>query len=258
MKTKTGTFVFISPHLDDVIFSCGEFISKLSKEKKDILVITVFSGKPIRKVSNLAKNFHNLWGLNSKAVEIRKIEDENAMKLFGIKYYYIDEMECIYRFDNNSNYIYFNVEDITSNKYKIENNTIERIKNRLYERLNTLDIGNIFVPLGIGRHVDHIIVRKCVEEIFKNNSSIYYYEDIPYVHLNNDLKWKPELINGLDSKIFEIAEDDWILKLNGIKCYESQISISWGNIENAKNTLSEFSMKYLKDNRSIRFWINRL
>lgn len=35
--------IFVSPHLDDAILSCGGLIAKLTKEKKRILIVTVFT-----------------------------------------------------------------------------------------------------------------------------------------------------------------------------------------------------------------------
>ncbi|VPT50118.1 N-acetylglucosaminylphosphatidylinositol deacetylase superfamily [Streptococcus pneumoniae] len=40
-------YIFLSPHLDDAIFSCGDYISKLTSEGEIVLVITIFSGYPL-------------------------------------------------------------------------------------------------------------------------------------------------------------------------------------------------------------------
>lgn len=46
MSTKPYNHVYLSPHLDDVIFSCGSAISKQHRIGDSILVITIFAGTP--------------------------------------------------------------------------------------------------------------------------------------------------------------------------------------------------------------------
>ncbi|SUO62319.1 N-acetylglucosaminylphosphatidylinositol deacetylase superfamily [Streptococcus pneumoniae] len=51
-------YIFLSPHLDDAIFSCGDYISKLTSEGEIVLVITIFSGYPLsQQLQPSAKHF---------------------------------------------------------------------------------------------------------------------------------------------------------------------------------------------------------
>ena len=50
-------YIFLSPHLDDAIFSCSDYISKLTSEGEIVLVITIFSGYPLSQQLQLLSNF---------------------------------------------------------------------------------------------------------------------------------------------------------------------------------------------------------
>ncbi|MHA1217998.1 MAG: hypothetical protein ACTSO5_04845 [Candidatus Heimdallarchaeaceae archaeon] len=48
--------IFLSPHLDDAVASCGGTIAKLVYEREDVLVLTVYTRKPDLK--SIPKKFH--------------------------------------------------------------------------------------------------------------------------------------------------------------------------------------------------------
>ena len=248
--------IFISPHLDDAVVSCGEYIKKLKNHKEDILVITVFTGAPSAELlSAVAKQFHGAWGLGDDAVLARKKEDEAAMKLLNVDYIYLDEHECLYRIDRQGKSKYNQISEIHTNDFSKDMDTIERLNSRLVEIFDKLEVGKVFVPLGIGRHIDHIVSRKCIEDIAENRPlEIFYYEEIPYVCTGQDAGWKVDLTKGLVCSIVNITDEEWLHKVEGINCYKSQLGIMWGCEEKQMNQLNEASQKYSKDCRSIRFW----
>lgn len=68
-------YIFLSPHLDDAIFSCGDYISKLTSEGEIVLVITIFSGYPLsQQLQPSAKQFHKLCNLGKYPIEERKLD----------------------------------------------------------------------------------------------------------------------------------------------------------------------------------------
>jgi LmbE family N-acetylglucosaminyl deacetylase len=98
-----------------------------------------------------------------------------------------------------------------TNKVDINDPEIDKLK----EKLSKLNKNNVlvFVPYGIGNHVDHIITRKVCEEIFDN---VILYSDFPYnVRLNN----YGDTASGLQR--FEL-NPDFKKKDRLIKLYKSQ------------------------------------
>ena len=53
-------YVFVSPHLDDVVLSCSGAICALREQGERVLVTTLFAGDPQPPFSPLAQSFHQI------------------------------------------------------------------------------------------------------------------------------------------------------------------------------------------------------
>src|SRR3989338_4429253 len=69
-------FLVISPHPDDVDFSCAGTIAKLAKEGNTVEELIVSDG---------SKGSHKVGFGGKKLVELRKKEQRNAGKVLGVK-----------------------------------------------------------------------------------------------------------------------------------------------------------------------------
>jgi LmbE family N-acetylglucosaminyl deacetylase len=246
--------VFVSPHFDDVALSCGELICKFKAQGKEILVVTVFSGsvKP-ELLSTTAKFFHKICGLGNNAMEIRKAEDLAAMKMLKVAYLHVDELECLYRMNDSHTPRYNDLKEIFGARLENEMDTWQHLKKQLREKLAEINFRTIFIPLSLGRHIDHILTRSCLEEIYSDRD-IYYYEDTPYVCTLKDMDEINQATGGLIPTIIEITDDEWLGKVNAINCYTSQSGILWGSETEKMNQLESISKKYDNRGRSIRIW----
>lgn len=249
-------YLFLSPHLDDAVLSCGEYINSLVSCENDVKVITIFSGVPVFNCeSKLAKEFHAKWGLKEDVVIQRRNEDKNAMKILGVNFDYLDELDSIYRVDIEGNFKFLTETQIFLGNLSKDKDTLERVQEKLEKNILEYKPDYIFSPLGIGRHVDHVMVRTAVENISESvKADFFYYEDIPYVCQGVDSTWEEELTKNLIKEIIEVEKKDFDYKLDATKCYESQLDMLWGNTENMDKQLGLISMKYMPQKRSLRFW----
>jgi len=194
--------VFISPHLDDAVLSAGDFLLKLKKENKKVLIVTVFTkfGKePISKDSKKYLKYSDFLSLE-KFSQARKFEDFQAMKKLEVKFIHLDFVDGGFR-KNNGKVIYPNHDKSCLFSGKISNvdeNLITKLRKRLSQIIKSDDV--LYGPKGIGKHVDHLIVRKVLAS-FENKQ--FLWMDQPYV---KGIKKKP-------SKE----------KLEVIDCYKSQV-----------------------------------
>jgi len=174
------TIVLIQPHPDDLAYSIGGCIIK-KMFGKDPLAITIFnrSKSTKKEVDDIST--------------IRQKEDKEYFRKIGIRYISLD-------FPDSS---------IRPFEYTID--TLDRIKTELY-KINP-QCSDIFAPLAIGHHIDHLLVREAVKD-FK---SVTYYEDVPYV-----FRYSPQLQKSMTGYTFDIS-DVLIQKIKNIEIYESQI-----------------------------------
>lgn len=209
---------FVSPHPDDIAFSCYAALrNPLTRHSKSV-VVTVFD--------NSRFSFDDSLKDAQRITQIRKEED----KLFTEA--------------NNCDLVSLDLPD-SSLRYQQEKaeyavdpdddgicHVVERKLRHVLGEAMQYSIP-IYVPLGNSQHVDHIIVRNAVQRIVAKISTpdcrlpgIFYYEDLPYAG-----KWS-------ESRLFRYARETlgancahlsidlnriWIDKINSCKTYMSQI-----------------------------------
>jgi LmbE family N-acetylglucosaminyl deacetylase len=238
-------WIYLSPHLDDAIISCGGLIYKQIQAETDVEIWNLMSGIPpsIAPLSELARTFQAGWGTNSakETLRLRLKEDQLAALCVGARPSYFDFLDCIYRCDENNRPLYS--ADIFVPPHVDDMLLIEDIASILGEKILDEDI--LVCPLALGSHPDHVIVRDAAERI---RHPLRYYADLPYL-----LRY-PEAISetteNLVSEICSLSEIDLLAWQEAIAAYETQLMMLFGSKE---IMLSEIE-QYWQTNRGIQLW----
>lgn len=244
--------IFVSPHLDDVVLSCAEIIVKEVSCGNSALILNVFTKEyNDDSISENAKNFHDLCGYSNKPITNRKIEDQRALKTLGVESLYLDEYEALYRKNINNEFHYYQPQSHFNSELSNELSYINRLTARIESILNYLEFDYIYIPLGIGNHIDHLIIRYVFEKIVANKK-IIYYEDIPYKLEYGNLMPSSYTFE-LESEIIEVDSELFRKKIEALKYYTSQIPILW---ENKEDMMEQLSRAYIFVNSVayIRVW----
>ncbi|HEV2649576.1 TPA: PIG-L family deacetylase, partial [Streptococcus pneumoniae] len=169
-------YIFLSPHLDDAIFSCGDYISKLTSEGEIVLVITIFSGYPLsQQLQPSAKQFHKLCNLGKYPIEERKKEDRLACERLQCDFRHLSYYECLYRKDRNGNFLYRHIYSELKNEDTLKNDIIKELLMHLDDKCV------VYCPLSLGDHIDHVFVNSIGRALEFMRYKVIYYEDFPYV-----------------------------------------------------------------------------
>lgn len=210
-------FIYISPHLDDVVLSCGGQIFQQVQTGASVLVVTVAAGFPQSDVrSDFAAFLHHNWGLTAEeAVTARRAEDVAACRRVGAQYVHGSIPDAIYRLHPQTKEpLYASNEEIFGEFDTAEADLIHTVASSLGE---LPPARCVVAPLGIGNHVDHQLTRQAAERVW--GASLLYYEDYPYVqrqpqsllrHLQPGAKWYPRLIplgdEAISARVQAVAE----------------------------------------------------
>ncbi|HLO18834.1 MAG TPA: PIG-L family deacetylase [Anaerolineales bacterium] len=216
-------YIFISPHLDDAVLSCGGYIHHLTSLGKRVVITTVVtaddkSGLPR---SWLAQRNLRKWGNQAEIFAVRCLEDIAAAKRLGAEVVHLGFLDCIYRHDTNQQPLYRkNVigVPIHPDDWQVLAPTLAEALKALFERYVEQKL-LIFCPLAIGKHVDHILVRQVVESLISSQQRLYY-EDFPYAFSMK--AFEPQLEDFRPLKI-DLTPDDIKARLEASACYRSQI-----------------------------------
>lgn len=227
---KNKHCLFVSPHLDDAIFSAGGIMYELNKSGNKITVLNVFTKVPTTKPSLSANAFIKQCGYKS-ANELyaqRAIEDNDALKQVGANIINANFTEALWREKSKSsklgefipefNLIYPTYRwHIKRGEVKTEDkNTINELSMLITNLDNNEHFDIIFAPAGVGNHIDHLVVKKAVEEI--KNKNVIFWEDYPYALKEDSFDFDKKHFKKYEVKI------DWETKLGLIKFYNSQFN----------------------------------
>ncbi len=161
---RMNKYIFLSPHLDDVLLSCGGTLGQLVDAQAEVSVLTVFAGTPASAdpISTFAQYQHQMWGNPQQAYLTRRAEDMVALAYFGLKPVWLDFLDCIYRGRPNQGLWYYNSdEDIFGPVHRAEFDSVRSIAGTIEKTILTIPIQGdktqtiIYGPLTVGHHVDH-------------------------------------------------------------------------------------------------------
>lgn len=229
MSKAAYDHLYLPPHLDDVVLSCGGLIRKQILAGERVLVVTLFAGIPsYEHLSPFARFLHLLWGRHPDPVAHRRQEDQAALTLLGADPFHLDFLEALYRgplrqepsgqtpeFLYRSNKALFGAIDPQDEELHLE------LASAAEELAKQHGASSLYAPLAAGHHVDHRIARRAADSLRRRGYPVTYYEDFPYAEKEGALsqafgaeKWSPTL-EGIAETIEE--------KIEAIALYASQI-----------------------------------
>ena len=206
--------LYLSPHFDDVVFSCGASIVHRVKHGERIVVVTVCAALPPNEISPFAKSLHERW---SGLGEFNRVEeDRRAIKHLGADYVHLNYPDCIYRRSLEGEWLYVSEESLWGDLSLSDVDRVEELAQLIQHSAPLKPNAEIWSPFAIGDHVDHQWVKLAASALGKMaKNPIRYYADYPYAE---------KFIGGTR---LPYDESDRLTKLKAIRCYTSQLSTFW-------------------------------
>ncbi|MDB9823171.1 PIG-L family deacetylase [Deltaproteobacteria bacterium] len=187
--------VYVSPHIDDAVLSCGGRIAMQLRRGESVLIVTVFTGDVERERKPRGVAFDQINDMKA-----RRSEDIKAMERLGVDYLWLDYMDSIFRYKNPI----FRF-GLFIGKSNIEAELFEMIRGDIRKICEKAGNRKLFIPLGAGQHRDHHILFQVAKQIIDQPTNdiddveIDFYEDVPYVFFPNVLKYRMKLIGAKTS-----------------------------------------------------------
>ena len=149
--------LFVSPHLDDIVFSLGDYISKIDQK---IIIVTVFTKKNNEKLKNFTDDYYAYANYDKRIKE-----DELAMNILK----------------NKNNKIEIKYLDLEDEIFRENNDLIQKeINQKMLNLIKEEELEKVYLPFCVGHHLDHIITYNTYQIFINNNIPIEYYLDYPY------------------------------------------------------------------------------
>ncbi len=219
IQTNKPICFFVSPHLDDAVYSAGSLLSFLA-ESTNVNIVTLFTNASHIATSEAAKRWLRISGHTDEEehYRLRRIEDEEACRKIGVKPIHLGFIGTIWRRNDISSPM---VDYETS--FSIEDELlIAQAQERLKEAVISEEPYILFGPTALGGHIDHILTREVVKRAFHNT---IFWLDFPYSQ-NRPVDEKALELEGLSMADWRGSNDK---KIEGVLAYESQNMANFQN-----------------------------
>lgn len=236
--------IFLSPHLDDAVYSCGGTLGVQVSTGLHPLVITVFAGvpSPNLELSPYTTEIQRDMGFRQNAQTVfntRREEDARALEYLNVDYLWLDYLDAMYRgtpayYTQRSQLIGGDVHpaDLWIDKELAQN--LIALHDRLPDAV-------WYAPLGVGRHVDHQIVCSAIDRLIQRGANVKLYEDFPYVLTNGALESRLQEFGGsLEPALVEMSEM-LPLRQEASEMYSSQIQLNFPDKTSMYQNMEDYS-----------------
>ena len=228
------TALFVSPHLDDVAFSCGATLALLVKNGWHAVLATVFT-KSVPDPVGFALDCQTDKGLSPEVdyMALRREEDREAARHMGVsERIWLDLPEAPHRGYASAAAMFAGVPE--------EDEVWREVTEDLVGLLDAHAPDIVFAPQALGAHADHLQVVRAVRELPAATPPVAWYRDAPYATRNPGSPPSPLLPVGLVEGAVDVAET-LDVKLRASAAYATQLGFQFGGEGGMRETLSGFA-----------------
>ena len=226
------TAAFLSPHLDDAAFSAGATLAKLVGEGWKVDLVTMFT-RSVADPSGFALACQTDKGLAPEAdyMKIRRAEDLAAAACLGLppeRVHHLDLPEAPHRGYDDAAALFAGVKSADRGTGAAVSATVRGFG----------DADRVYLPLGLGNHVDHLHVIAAAEGLVPSERR-WHWLDTPYV-----LRCPPE-----QQRLGEVEDAAaWVpAKLAACSCYTTQLGFQFGGEAAMRETLGGRPERFVRE-----------
>lgn len=172
----------VSPHLDDAALSCADHALTWRAAGEEVLVVNVFTAAGTStQLSSLMRPILQASQVDDaeQYVALRLREDRRCLDALGLRACQLGFTDAGFRGASTPDYPTLAALR-TGRLLAREINLVDAVSEAVAQALRGVgDVRLAVSPLGIGRHIDHLITRAACERVF-GVDRLAFYADMPY------------------------------------------------------------------------------
>lgn len=221
-RSKEGHALFVSPHLDDVAFSCGGTLLREAR-RRAVTLCTVFTAS-VPRPRGFALACQTDKGIAPRVdyMALRRREDRGFARVAGLaRPLWLSLREAPHR-GYGSPAALFGAARPEARR------TARRLAATLRTLMETRAVTDVYVPAANGRHIDHRIVRWAAchaARTLRPRPTMRFYEELPYGLRPARRAWRPPRHWRPEASAITATLPR---KLRGVRCYGSQLGFQFG------------------------------
>lgn len=236
LASRPPTALMISPHLDDVAFSCGGTASVLRRRGWRVVVATVFTASfPAPSGFALACQLDKGLPPEVDYLAIRRREDETFGRAVapGIELRRLGLAEAPHRGYESAAALFAGVREDDPARGQaalLIGGLVDEVAPDL-----------VLAPRAVGGHVDHRQVVGALLSLPGLDDRLAWYRDLPYAEKFANAPGDPRLPDDLVEVVVPFGPLDLVAKLDGCACYATQVPFQFGGEDEMRRRLGEFA-----------------
>lgn len=241
------TALFLSPHLDDVAFSCGGLMAQLADAGWRSVMATAFTASvlPVTGFA-LACQLDKGLGPEIDYMALRRDEDRAAAVILGVSdLRWLDLPEAPHRGYGTAPELFGAI--------RPDDDVWRPLAEQIAALVDEMQPDLVFAPQGLGNHVDHRQMIRAVSQIAPQR--LAFYRDTPYAIRNPNAVLNVEA-SGMHERVLGITEG-LQRKIDASCAYDSQIGFQFGGPAALAAALSEFAVREGQGRPAERFLVVR-
>lgn len=253
--------VFLSAHFDDVAFSCGGTVARLAAAGRQPIIVVVFAAAPEggAPLTAFAHAHDAMWGIGDDPATSntgRQAEERASAHLLGAEVRTLPFLDAIYRADR-----YVGNERLFGAVHPDERDLPAEIARTLVEVVGELDGSRVYVPVAVGRHVDHQIAFRVGQKLAGQGIEVWGYEDLPYSLQPDAVRVRRAETAGDLGEIAAVSVDAvWSSRIAAVMAHTSQLASAFGyvgvvpDVAGITKAMTRFARTEKRAVRTERFW----
>lgn len=218
--------LYLAPHLDDAVLSCGGRIALQVDAGQRVLVVTLCAGTPLptQATSPFAQHLQRAWNVGDDPISVRRQEDAVALAALGCDGVQLNLLDAPYRVGR------YGEGEGWRGAVAADDPLLSTAMLIMQQLWTQQPHAPMAVPLGVGTHVDHQLICAAGLALYALGAGVCWYEDAPYA-----AKAPQALFERLATLTLPlvptVARIDATLarKLAAINCYPSQLGELFGS-----------------------------
>jgi LmbE family N-acetylglucosaminyl deacetylase len=224
--------IYLAPHLDDAVLSCGGAIHHHVAAGNVVLVITLFAGDPPagEPLSPFAQSQPAHQSGAPQPADLRRAEDRVALALLGARALHLAFPDAVYRRLPDGVWPYRDLSSLLGEVHPADPVTPEALAAEVVACLPSEEPVMLYAPLAVGCHVDHQLVHRAARLLSGRGYEVAFYEDYPYAETQGATaaalaagdvaRWPCQVVT--------LCAADVTAKVAALAYYHSQLAVLFG------------------------------
>ena len=230
------TALFVSPHLDDVTFSCGGTLATLAAAGWACVLTTAFT-RSVPNPTGFALACQTDKGLAPEVdyLALRRVEDTAAAAHLGAQaVHWLNLPEAPHRGYESGPALFAGMLPTDS--------IWQELAELLTAEIQATQPAVLFAPQGLGNHVDHLHTIRAVRAV-AGQLPVLWYRDTPYVIRQPAAVPAAELPPLLQEAAVTITPATLAAKVAASGAYQTQLNFQFGGRAQVEDKLTELALR---------------